>query len=314
MSIEFSCSRCQRLLSTPDDSAGKQARCPECGASVRIPTIDELAHPGWAETAAYVGDWQNATASAAERVTSAAVPQHPLVATQIELGDLLGRSWEIFKQCWGRSLAGTWASMALVGTVIGLSCLPLLVRGNDDPHLADFALFGGAALAVWWLHLGLCSFTLKLARGEPTTWADLFDVGDVFASSLVMCLVGLSAVALGFACCFVPGILLLLMFSQAPFVLLDRRTGPIEALGISAQIMAGNKVTLFLTGLLLWAIAGTASVVTLGLSGIVANPFWFLTMAVAYVMMSGGNTAYVPARAVEPPLPAPGAPAPAAGG
>jgi len=37
MPIEFRCSGCQRTLRTPDDSAGKQARCPECGAIVLVP-------------------------------------------------------------------------------------------------------------------------------------------------------------------------------------------------------------------------------------------------------------------------------------
>jgi len=37
MPIEFRCTGCQRTLRTPDDSVGKQARCPECGAIVVVP-------------------------------------------------------------------------------------------------------------------------------------------------------------------------------------------------------------------------------------------------------------------------------------
>lgn len=37
MPIEFRCSSCNRILRTPDESAGKKARCPECGAIVDIP-------------------------------------------------------------------------------------------------------------------------------------------------------------------------------------------------------------------------------------------------------------------------------------
>ena len=38
MPIEFRCTRCDKLLRTPDDAAGKQAKCPECGAILAIPS------------------------------------------------------------------------------------------------------------------------------------------------------------------------------------------------------------------------------------------------------------------------------------
>jgi phage FluMu protein Com len=37
MPIEFRCAQCQKLLRTPDDTAGKQAKCPDCGAIVQVP-------------------------------------------------------------------------------------------------------------------------------------------------------------------------------------------------------------------------------------------------------------------------------------
>jgi hypothetical protein len=37
MAIEFRCTQCNRLLRTGDDTAGRQAQCPECGAIMDIP-------------------------------------------------------------------------------------------------------------------------------------------------------------------------------------------------------------------------------------------------------------------------------------
>ena len=37
MAIEFRCGQCGRMLRTGDDTAGKQAQCPECGALTRVP-------------------------------------------------------------------------------------------------------------------------------------------------------------------------------------------------------------------------------------------------------------------------------------
>ncbi len=38
MPIDFRCTQCNRLLRTPDESAGRQATCPQCGARLTIPT------------------------------------------------------------------------------------------------------------------------------------------------------------------------------------------------------------------------------------------------------------------------------------
>lgn len=46
MSIEFRCNGCSRILRTPDESAGKKARCPQCGAIVDIPLASTLTDDG----------------------------------------------------------------------------------------------------------------------------------------------------------------------------------------------------------------------------------------------------------------------------
>ncbi len=37
MAIEFRCTQCSKLLRTADDTAGKKAKCPECGAVLDVP-------------------------------------------------------------------------------------------------------------------------------------------------------------------------------------------------------------------------------------------------------------------------------------
>ena len=37
MPIEFRCTQCGKLLRTNDDSAGKQAKCPQCGLVLPVP-------------------------------------------------------------------------------------------------------------------------------------------------------------------------------------------------------------------------------------------------------------------------------------
>jgi hypothetical protein len=40
MAIEFRCGKCSRLLRTGDDTAGRMAQCPECGAQTQVPARD----------------------------------------------------------------------------------------------------------------------------------------------------------------------------------------------------------------------------------------------------------------------------------
>jgi len=46
MPIEFRCSECNRLLQTSDGTAGQQAKCPECGAILMIPSPDDAPQQG----------------------------------------------------------------------------------------------------------------------------------------------------------------------------------------------------------------------------------------------------------------------------
>ena len=41
MPIEFRCSRCNALLRTPDDTAGRTAVCPKCGAELAVPSPEK---------------------------------------------------------------------------------------------------------------------------------------------------------------------------------------------------------------------------------------------------------------------------------
>ncbi len=45
MAIEFRCSQCNQLLRVPDDSAGKNARCPKCQSLMTVPAAGPTQTP-----------------------------------------------------------------------------------------------------------------------------------------------------------------------------------------------------------------------------------------------------------------------------
>lgn len=303
MPVEFRCPHCQKLLSTPEGSAGKQAKCPACGAVVPIPADDvpgSLDETSWHPSSGLRGAAPLATAYDPQgQATSAASDAAPLAPTSIELGGLLTNSWEVFKLCWSQAIVGSLVTGIAFLTLAGLAFVPWLIRQSDEPTAGDIVLFVLAGLAGWWLQLGLLQYMLKLARGQEAQFSDLFSGGPSLVSSLVAALVVAVSVTLGLAFCIVPGIYLQLLFSQFLLVIIDRRAGPIESLRWSANLTQGNKVTILLFNLLLWAVSSAASTLTCGLSGLVVGPFWYLAMTVTYLMISGQPTAWRPVASAD---------------
>lgn len=47
MTIEFSCSHCDKVLKTSDDKAGRRAKCPQCGEPITVPAAETPADDGF---------------------------------------------------------------------------------------------------------------------------------------------------------------------------------------------------------------------------------------------------------------------------
>jgi len=125
MPIEFNCTQCGALLRTADETAGGQARCPQCGAIVPVPPaadvprVPEASFPPPAELRSY----------AIGRLFGPAVAVIALNA--------LGLAYELFLAGWN-----------LIG--IGVAGV------TGGPHAAPRVLAGGIALAVL-LAMGLAN-------------------------------------------------------------------------------------------------------------------------------------------------------------
>jgi hypothetical protein len=163
---------------------------------------------------------------------------------------------------------------------------------------------------------------VSIARGQPTSVGVLFSAGPhLIPFILAAILLGLIilgiwligavvAVPVGFlgfqgggedrwiaagigtfVLAIIPVIVVSLMFSQFQYFIIDRNADPIESLSLSRQITSGNKLTLFVGGLLagLLLIAGMAACCVGLLFG--TGPYVALLMAMFYLAMSGQTTA-----------------------
>jgi uncharacterized membrane protein/phage FluMu protein Com len=278
MAIEFRCTQCGRLLRTGDDTAGRQAKCPQCGAVMAIPAAS-TAVPGDAPPPlAPLGGGGPVTAGpqpsqpfepgcpfASPGPLGGVGPSRAIVPSPLEMGAVFGRTWAILKRNWG----------ACIGVVLIVFLINMAV--NTVLGLIPFLGMLIAIVFQTWLNVGQALFFLKKARGEAVDISAIFSGGPYFLRVLLASiLVGLIGMGIALVCVVPPlvvgimispaatavlavagglvavvlGICVGLMLSQFYYLILDRNVGVIESLKLSKKLMEGNKLALFVVGVL----------------------------------------------------------------
>lgn len=197
MPIEFRCTSCDKLLRTPDDSAGKNAKCPQCGGIVAVP----LASP--TESIATLPPTESpfAEIDASERLVSSAgsgspnpyaSPQitAPLIKEQQSTADLshhlisfdevLRMSWELVQNQLGQiALCGLLYLAIVLGANIAVGAVGAVGQAVNEPgvQIVGQVLSQVVGFVVnSYLQLGLLIFGLRLVRTGTPRVSDLFAV------------------------------------------------------------------------------------------------------------------------------------------
>jgi hypothetical protein len=317
MPIDFRCPKCDRLLRTGDDTAGRKACCPQCGAIMTVPTpAPEAAGPGGAPPPP-PGDnpfvpgvppvlppesgnpYQSPSPFAAPRPN---VPPGAIVPGRLDFSEVLGRTWNILKTDWGN---------CLVVVVIALAL-------NFAVNMASgFLPIVGAIIGIvfqTWIQIGQALFFLKKARGQDAQIGDLFQGGPYLLKTLgagilvgliclgivVVCVVPLLLVGLavdenaaplfavgGGLIAIVPIYCVALMTSQFSYLILDRNAGVIESLTMSRDLMVGNKLMLFAIWLVTGVAGGLIVLLTCFLGILLVAPYCAMMTAVIYLLVTG---------------------------
>jgi len=304
MPIEFRCDACNRLLRTGDGTAGRQAKCPDCGAVVTVPdrSVTPSAPQSLGETpfgsgpAEYRPDDETGnpyqSPSGEDRARVHASPSGEIVPTRIDFEDVFSRTWTIFKEQWGACLVGFLVVFAIEVVLRGPIVWMKFVFQHDNEtvivlNLVDIV----AGLCLLWVNLGQGLYFLKIARGQPAEVTDLFTGGPYYLRALGAIILVAIMVLVGCFLCIVPGIIVALMFSQFWFLILDRNVGVIDSLSISKDLMVGNKLMLFLIGLVAAVLGSLIVVMTCGVGFLAVRPFMTLLAPVIYLAITGQPTA-----------------------
>lgn len=305
MSIEFRCTSCGTLLRTGDDTAGKQAKCPNCGQILPVPTpgapsagptsVGPTVPPPPGIPPVSNNPYQSPGDYSAG-MQSIGGPPGTFAPTQIVLDDVFARAWAIYKDrlwsCvliiavllgvnWGLSIA----------TNLGVSLVERAFRHDTAIRVTTTVVLqvGVSAIGVW-LAVAQTLIFLKIARGQPADLGEVAQVGPYFVRALLAGLIIACAVGIGTMLCIVPGVILALMLSQTYFLIVDRDVGVLDSLRLSMEITNGNKLTLF--GIyLIGGIIGGLGILACGVGIVFTLAFMQLLFAVTYVVMTGQATA-----------------------
>jgi uncharacterized membrane protein len=111
--------------------------------------------------------------------------------------------------------------------------------------LAGIGLFVNSFVAG-----GIVEFALKIARGQPAAFGDVFGGGKYFGKMFVG-LLGFQVVyAIGIALCVVPGLIVMFGLWPFAFIIVDQKLAGIDALKKAWAMTNGHKMSIFIFWLL----------------------------------------------------------------
>ncbi len=299
MPIEFRCPECGRLLRTPDDSAGRTAQCPACANTMAIPGPEEAGPPPFQQPPAAdaerdVNPYASPAVDAAPE-TPYAVQLGAIVPTRIDLPDIYSRTWRLFARHWETILPVLVAVMAMgfAGGVVATIIDELAALTGD--RVVTIGVWWLTLLASqafsYWLYIGQTIFLLKVLRGQPASFTDIFTGGPYFWRVIGGTILFALVVVVGFFFLIIPGIIASLMFFQYDYLIIDRNVGVLESLQLSKRVMEGNKLTFLAINLLAGLLTIAVAVLTCCMGLLVVGPFFALLHVVTYLAVTGQATA-----------------------
>ena len=218
--IDFRCGQCGKLLRTPDEAAGKSAKCPACGSVQPIPTPGPTGGPGSIPPgppelgnpfAGGAVPTRQPLAGDAANPYAAPMPYdvggHPVgvsgqgALTRIDPMDVLRRSWEIYRARLGQSVIGGLVPIGAI--VVSYAVLFAIIAIVSTMKVSPII----SALAIVLFALGLCTsmilllpgaflYYLRIARGQPATLGEWF-AGTRFMIPVFLCVLLLWLIMVG---------------------------------------------------------------------------------------------------------------------
>jgi uncharacterized membrane protein len=163
----------------------------------------------------------------------------------------------------------------------------------DALPLVTSAGMGLSALLFWligaYMAGGFTTLALKAARGQPTSFGDLFSGGRFLGRFLVAGIVGGIAVGIGSLLCVIPGYIVAYGISLASFLIVDQDMAPVDALKRSWELTKGHKVNIFIFHLIGIAVVLAGYLACIIGVYLVSIPMMLIGATYIYLRIKGEN-------------------------
>jgi phage FluMu protein Com len=295
VTIQFHCPYCDKALKASDDKAGLRVKCPTCGNAI---TVEESPQAPVAEI-----DDDGLNESAFEPSPQS----QPLAPVPLDPGEVIGTSWEIYKSQLGILIAAVVIATFLPLAISYMGSFVAAILGDVGGQVgrrnnmvrpgftvASMMISFGTTLFVWFLQsflgIGQAIVFLKVARGQPTEFGDLFRGGHYFLRALGSGFLFGLMIFFGVLLLIVPGIIAGLMFWPYLYVLVDTDAPGLDCLSRAREITRntwGTMVVIWLAAMGIGMLGALACCV----GTIFTTPLAFMLYTVAYCRMTGQPTA-----------------------
>lgn len=243
----------------------------------------------------------------------------PLEHHTVTVEQVLTTTWEIYKPQFGMAIVLGMVMMGL-GSAPGIVTFPINLgaQATREPAVIVAGQIVGQLIsfvAQTWIQLGAAAIALHWARTGIIDIARMFQVGPIFARGLglffltqllilgilLVCLLPLGVLALttrneeamviagivgALVAIPIVSVVTLKLFLGTMF-LVDRNVPVMEAFSLSNRFMAGNKLNVFMSGIVLGVLGMFVVICTCFLGILAFAPFATLYSAVVYLLITG---------------------------
>lgn len=309
------CPECGTVMTIPIPDSGPAAPSQPMGSFEAEPS--PFASPSAPAPTESQNPYQSPVGLESEQVAFA--PAGQIRPTRVDFFEVFARTWTVFVDRWlwvlGAAVIVFLVAVAL-SVLMNVILVAIAVAAQNQAVGIAFRVIGqiiGNVIQLW-LNIGMTLFLLAVVRGEEPRFGLLFE-GGRFLLSIILCTVLMSLIIAGPAAvvagvCYAAGLppLIILLSSlailvvpgiipfwwmllQTPTLIIDRNMGVIDALTVSREVMAGNKLTVFLIYLVAAIVGFLFGMVTCLLGfpivGFIYMPILFI---VVYLSVTGQPT------------------------
>jgi hypothetical protein len=197
--------------------------------------------------------------------------------------DAISQAWAAIQPHLGVYIGAAAVVMfvSVASNILQLALTPPAANGQQTLSLVPLAVAFVGALINLFFHCGFIRMAINHLRTGTPNFGDMFSVGDVYLSSFAAFILICIATFLGGCLCLIPGLLLAALFMFTFPLIVDRRMGPIEAMGASFEALKPQMWMALLYGIVVYILmfAGVAACF-IGL--LITFPLGIMTLAVTY--------------------------------